>query len=205
MARYTALFDACVLYPGQIRDLLISLAQTDTFTAKWSDEINEEWVSALVGAGKDRQTLLSTCKLMAAAVPDAIVTGYDHLVTGLILPDERDRHVLAAAISGRCDVIITNNLKDFPLTILSQYGIEVQTPDVFVSNLYDLHPDVVDYTVRTILARLTKPPISQDQYLTRLDLNKMALTASLLAQNWQIIRTKSTAEVVSIDDARRKK
>ena len=46
--------------------------------------------------------------------PDALVVGFEPLIDGLTLPDADDRHVLAAAIRGQADVIITQNLKDFP-------------------------------------------------------------------------------------------
>jgi len=73
--------------------------------------------------------------LMDQHATDALVTGYEELIDGLHLPDPDDRHVLAAAIRGRADVIVTCNLKDFPAGALKSYGIEAQHPDEFLLNL----------------------------------------------------------------------
>ena len=58
---------------------------------------------------------------------------YESLIPSLDLPDPDDRHVLAAAIVGRCDVIVPQNLKDFPANVLDRYGIDKQHPDEFLS------------------------------------------------------------------------
>ncbi len=58
---------------------------------------------------------------------DALVTGYEDLIEGLHLPDLDDRHVLAAAIRGRADVIVTANVRDFPTEILTPFEIERST------------------------------------------------------------------------------
>jgi predicted nucleic acid-binding protein len=75
---------------------------------------------------------------MDAAVPDALVTDYDSLVEGLDLPDEDDRHVLAAAIKCNASVIVTFNLKDFPKAVLGVFDIEPLHPDDFIAELWDL-------------------------------------------------------------------
>jgi hypothetical protein len=75
--------------------------------------------------------------------PDALVTGYESLIPSLSLPEEGDRHVLAAAIQAKANVIVTNNLKDFPPKVLQEFEIEAQTPDEFVVNLLDLAADDV--------------------------------------------------------------
>src|ERR1700733_12269401 len=115
MSSYTALFDASVLYPAVTRDLLLQLAVTDLFRAKWTAAIHDEWMRSIL---RDRPSinpadLERTRTLMDASVRDCIITGYDTLISSLTLPDPDDRHVLAAAIVGRCDVIVTCNLRDF--------------------------------------------------------------------------------------------
>jgi len=120
VAKFTAIFDACVLYPAPLRDLLMSLALTGLFRAKWTAAIHEEWIGNLLRNRDDltRPQLERTRDLMDRAVPDALVAGYEELIDPLTLPDPDDRHVLAAAIRGRADVIVTSNLKDFPETAL---------------------------------------------------------------------------------------
>ena len=115
MSQYTVLFDANVLYPAPMRDALMQLAVTDLFKAKWTADIH-----------RDRAALERTRDLMDRATRDCLVTGYEALVPALTLPDPDDRHVLAAAIVGRCDAIVTQNLKDFPPETLAPFGIETQ-------------------------------------------------------------------------------
>jgi len=116
MSTYTALLDANVLYPAPLRDLLLQLAVTDMFRAKWTSDIHREWMEALLRnqPHRDRAKLERTRDLMDSSTRDCLVTGYEALISSLHLPDPNDCHVLAAAIVGRCDAIITQNLKDFP-------------------------------------------------------------------------------------------
>lgn len=100
MAAFTVFYDANVLYPATLRNFLMHLALTGVFRAKWSADVHEEWMRNLLKNRPDltREKLERTRQLMDKAAPDALVRGYEHLVSGLVLPDEDDRHVLAAAI-----------------------------------------------------------------------------------------------------------
>lgn len=128
---YTALLDACVLYPAALRDLLMRLAVTDLYRAKWTSDIHDEWMRNLAARRPDipRERIGRIRELMDSHVRDSIVENYAPLIAGLALPDPKDCHVLAAAIKGRADVIVTFNLKDFPDEALAPYGIEAQHPD----------------------------------------------------------------------------
>lgn len=101
MSSYTALLDANVLYPAPVRDLLLQLAVTDVYKARWSADIHREWIDNLLAnePHRDRAKLERTRELMDRATRDALVTGYESLIPSLQLPDENDRHVLAAAMS----------------------------------------------------------------------------------------------------------
>jgi hypothetical protein len=104
------------------------------------------------------------------------------LISGLSLPDENDRHILAAAIQGRVDVIVTWNIRDFPDDILSQHGIETQTPDEFISNLLDLYPEEVCGVLQAARLRLKKPSATAEEYIQKLKKNELIETSkSLLA------------------------
>ena len=112
-ARYTVILDACVLYPAPLRDVLLSLASEGLFHARWSERIQDEWGRNLLRQRPDleQEDLQRTCALMSNAIPDCLVTGwepFEQIITGL------DRHVLAAALRGHADAIVTFNLKDFP-------------------------------------------------------------------------------------------
>jgi len=95
-----------------------------------------------------REKLERVRDLTNAHVRDALVAGYEGLIPALSLPDEGDRHVLAAAIRARAGVIVTYNLKLFPASELETYGIEAQHPDEFVRHLVDLDPEAVLWAVR---------------------------------------------------------
>jgi hypothetical protein len=103
MSRYAALLDANVLYSAPLRDLLLQLAVTDIFKAKWTGDIHREWIEALLRnePARDRAALERTRDLMDRATRDSLVEGYHALIPALTLPDADDRHMLAAAIVGR--------------------------------------------------------------------------------------------------------
>lgn len=182
MAGFTALLDACVLYPAQLRDLLVEVAKTGVYRARWSDSIHDEWISALLArrGDLDPAILARTRELMNAAIPDCLVRGYEALVPNLNLPDPKDRHVLAAAITGRADVIVTFNLKDFPAETLSAFGIEAQHPDTFLSHQMSLNPHGMLLAARRIRRRLKNPEKTPDEYLAGLRQAQLILIASEL-------------------------
>jgi hypothetical protein len=106
---------------------------------------------------------------MDKAAIDALVEGYEHLIPTLSLPDENDRHVLAAAIEGEAQVIVTMNLKDFPDEVLQRYEIEAQHPDEFILHLIDLAPDAVMDAAETHRQSLKNPPKSVEEFLASLE------------------------------------
>ncbi|MBC6428238.1 MAG: PIN domain-containing protein [Cellvibrionales bacterium] len=154
------LLDANVLYSAPLRDALLELAVTDLFKAKWTTDIHCEWINALLRNEPhlDRSKLERARDIMDQNVQDCLIEGYESLIPSLELPDADDRHVLAAAIVGHCDVIITQNLKDFPATALTPFGIEAQHPDEFFCNQLSLAPGLVCAALRKVRARLKNPP-----------------------------------------------
>ena len=118
--------------------------------------------------------------LMDAHAEDCLITGYEPLIDVVTLPDPNDRHVMAAAIKGRADVIVTFNLKDYPADVLETYDLEAQHPDVFVRHLIDLSPSAVIAAARTVRARLRNPPCTVDKYLQTLERQGLVSTVSEL-------------------------
>jgi hypothetical protein len=163
----TVVYDACVLYPAPLRDLLMHLALTDLISARWTDRIHEEWITSLLADRPDltRDQLERTRSMMNAHVRDCLVEGYDALIDGLTLPDPDDRHVLAAAVRAGASVIVTFNLKDFPDDTLSPYAVEARHPDDFVSELLVEAPDVVCAAAKRQRESLKRPPKSVQEYL----------------------------------------
>jgi len=98
---FVVLYDACVPYPAPLRDLFVRLANTGVVRARWSTAILDECFRHILVNRPDLkpEALQRTRDLMARAVPDCLVTGFEQLIDGLVLPDPDDRHVLAAAIS----------------------------------------------------------------------------------------------------------
>lgn len=181
MATFTALYDACVLYPAPLRDLLMRLAMTDLFRARWTEAIHDEWIRNVLASRPDLTPgqLERTRALMNAHVRDCLVTGYEPLIEGLTLPDPDDRHVLAAAIRTRASVIVTFNLSDFPAEILHPLGIEAQHPDEFITHLIDLDPGAVCAAAKRQRASLKNPPRSVDEFLETLAQQRLPETPSL--------------------------
>jgi len=178
-----------VLYPAPLRDLLMHLALTDLFRAKWTDAIHDEWMRSVLKDRPDlkREQLERTRDLMNTHVRDCLVAGYEDLIPALKLPDPDDRHVLAAAIRAGADVIVTFNLADFPADALAEYGIEALHPDDFVTYQLDLAPHVVCAAAKRQRESLKNPPKTVAEYLEALERQGMAQTASALRQCAELI------------------
>lgn len=189
MSRFTVLYDACVIYPAPLRDLLMRLATTGTFKARWTNQIHNEWINALLikEPNRDRKKLERAKDLMNQHIYDALIEGYEPFIPMLKLPDPDDRHVLAAAIKGKCDLIVTSNLKDFPKDVLSQYDIEAQHPDDFIWHLINLHPDIVAKVAKEQRACLNNPPYTADQFLNKLGAQGLIKTLTELRKYKDLI------------------
>ena len=179
---FGATYDACVLYPAGVRDLLVRLAQTGLFRARWTDRILDEMVRSILADRPDLTPtrLMRTRRMMCDAVADCLTTGYESLIDGLELPDPDDRHVLAAAIRAGSEVIVTENLKDFPTKALEPYNIEAQTPDVFVLHLIELAPSTVRAVVQHQAAALDNPPMTVGEVLDHLARSGLPRAAAAL-------------------------
>ncbi len=166
----TAILDACVLHSAPVRDLLLRLAVSGVYRARWTDRILDECFESIHRVRPDLapERLARTRDLINRAVPDSRVSGFERLVKGLSLPDPDDRHVLAAAIRARADIIVTFNVADFPKGELSRFGVEARHPDGFLIALLDVHPDAVCVAVREQAASLRSPPVSVEQLLATL-------------------------------------
>lgn len=178
---FVVVYDACVLYPSHLRDLLVRLASTGIVQAKWSERIVDEAISAIL---RDRPQLEAKLKrtrtLLLDAVPDCLVSGHEALIDALELPDPDDRHVLATAIRAHAQVIVTSNVRDFPHDALEPYEVEAQSPDEFVFNLLDLWRPKVNEVIDQMLRILTQPPLGRDELLDILARDGLPKTAARL-------------------------
>ncbi len=181
----SVLYDANVLYSVTICDILIELAISGSFHAKWTDAIHREWIENLIKNRPDlsRARLERRRKKMDVAVRECLVVNYEHHIPNLTLPDLGDRHVLAAAIEAKCKYIITINLGDFPVNTLSLYGIKALHPDTFICELFESRPTITLMAFRNVRSRLVNPPYTPVEYLNNLHQQDLIDTAEKLHQN----------------------
>jgi predicted nucleic acid-binding protein len=181
---FVVLYDANVLYPSTLRDLLIRIAQAGLVQAKWTDRILDEVFGNLAAnrPDLDPQKLDRTRGLMNRAVRDCLVTGYEPLIEAIDLPDPKDRHVLAAAIKARAQVVVTNNVKDFPSSALEAWNMEAKSADDFVLDQIDLGREAVYSAVQRIADSRERPPATFSEVLGALERNGLVESAAALRQ-----------------------
>jgi predicted nucleic acid-binding protein len=160
-----AVLDANVLYPAAVRDVLLYLARMKLYQPRWSERIQQEWMRNLLRNRPDLapDRLERTRALMEKAVPDALVSGHEHHIERLELPDPDDRHVLAVAIHAGAAMIVTFNGRDFPESAVGPYGIGIVTPDQFVLGLLAGDSQTVLATIRRQHSELqrNRPPLRE--------------------------------------------
>ena len=166
----TALLDANVLYPAPIRDLLLHLADTGLYYPKWTNEIHEEWMHNLLLNPPDLKpsSLKAAKRAMNLAFPDADIKGFFHRIEELQLPDNDDRHVLAAAIQAKADFIITFNVKDFPEKYLASFTVKSIHPDDFIVELIHQDKEAALKAFNNQVANLKHPSMTKEEVLNSL-------------------------------------
>ncbi len=170
-----ALLDANVLYSAPLRDTLVTLGVFGVYSPRWTAQIHEEWIGNLLLNRPDltRRDLERTRDLMDFHLPDALVSEHESLVEQLSLPDANDRHVLAMAIRGGAQVLVTFNSKDFPRHELERWNLVAQNPDEFLVSLLRADAAQVTRALANQRARLKHPPLSVAQFLANLKLQRL--------------------------------
>jgi predicted nucleic acid-binding protein len=163
-------YDANVLYPSTLRDVLIRVGLARLVRPKWTEQILDEVFRNLRvnRPDLDPARLARTRDLMNASIRDVTVTGFEHLIGQMTLPDPDDRHVLAAAIHAGAQVIVTKNLRDFPAAALTHWGVEAQHPDAFLMNVHQNDPQALGEIVETIARAWGAPDATPAQVIDRL-------------------------------------
>ena len=188
--RYTALLDANVLYSVAISDALMEVAATGIYAAKWSNAIDEEWVRNLAKNKNRAEADFHTRReSMHDACPDWEVPeeGWKLIEPCLTLPDVNDRHVLAAAVAGHADSIVTINIKHFPASVLEPLGITALHPDEFLLQQLELEPLVVLPAFKVMRARLKNPAFTPEKFVDAMERNGLIQTAAFLGQALPLI------------------
>jgi predicted nucleic acid-binding protein len=169
--------DANVLYVSLLRDLLLRMAVEGVCHVHWSADVQQEWKTHLVAAGYSEAVITRTQLRMNMAFPQAQIEGYQGLIPQLILPDPADRHVLAAAIHAAAGVLVTFNLKDFPVHTLSQFGVKPLHPDILLTQLMKQAPEGCQLALKTLVASLKSPPMMPGDIATALEKLQMPQSA----------------------------
>ena len=161
MSRFGAVLDSCVLVPIGLANTLLTIAETELFQPLWSQTILDETLRTLktIHPKHDPSSFESRIQSMCDAFPEACVYEWEYLEQGLkqMLPDPGDAHVVATAIQGRAEVIVTNNLKDFPIGLMQPIGLQAISPDSFLLDLLDMNPLLVLESVRRQASRTSRP------------------------------------------------
>lgn len=161
-------FDTCALYGIDLADTCLRLADAGSFEPKWSADVLEELRRNLVrSTGLSETQVAKRIGMMETVFHDARVTGYQHLEDSLTC-DEKDRHVLAAAIHCGATDLVTFNLKDFPPDSTRLHGIRVVGPDEFMGRQFAADPETVLQVVRHQALSKRRPPMSVAEVLDRL-------------------------------------
>ncbi len=189
-SRYTVLLDANVLYSVAISDALMEVAATGIYAAKWSKAIDDEWVRNLAkNRNRPESDFHPRRDLMHDACPDWEVPedGWRPIEPSLSLLDANDRHVLAAAVAGHADSIVTINIKHFPASVLDPLGITALHPDEFLLQQLELEPLVVLPAFKVMRARLKNPAFTPKAFVDAMERNGLVQTAAFLGQALQLI------------------
>lgn len=178
--RFTCVLDTNVIYPLWIRDLLLWFAHHDLFTPKWSNHIFDEWLDVMIRKGISKIEASARVDIVNTAFPDALVENYEPLIETLTLPDSKDKHVLAAAIKTNANLIVTNNLKDFPKDYISSFGLKAKNADDFLTDIIDLNHERSIKAFRDLVLNKKNPPLDEYQVLDIFRSNGLKDTADYI-------------------------
>lgn len=187
--RYTVVLDASVLFPQWKRDLLLCFFEADLYRAQWSEQIQQEWLSNAIRKLPEKEhNLRRADTLMRQHFGSAWIeeNEYVQFIELVSLPDANDRHVVAAAIAGRADYIVTDNLKDFPEHELARFGIEVGSADKFLAGTFEHYPHSAIRVLNEHRLALKNNP-SASEYLMLLRQRGLPRLASQLQPHLDLI------------------
>ncbi len=194
ISTFTVFIDANVFYGHRLRSLVMYLAQTKMFRARWSEKVHDEWTRNLAHNNKiDISKLGKIRTLMNTAVPDASVTGYDMLENSFELPDPDDKHILAAAVLTRADLIMTFDVKDFPADILEPLRLATIHPDIFLQDCFGISKPLFIDAVQKDFAHYIDPNLKFLDYVEGFRKAGVPETANLINELRVVIETESNS------------
>jgi hypothetical protein len=152
-----AVLDACVLYPTVLREMLLGCAAEGLYRPLWSERILEEWARATARLNPAQEAIArGEVAAARARFPAATVAQAPGVERRLWLPDPDDVHVLATAVAGSAEAIVTMNAADFPRGILAEEGIVRVDPDHFLLGLWEREREAVGRVADAVAAEATR-------------------------------------------------
>jgi len=187
-AKRVALLDANVLFSFRTRDILLRFHHAGLFQARLSAEILREWHHAVVSRKPMvAESLASQRAAIQRHFPECFVEGYEPLIPTLVLPDPDDRHVLAAAIHGGAEIIVTENLRDFPKKTLAPHGLQTQRVDLFLVECCKLDPETAVEALAKVRAVYRRPAYSPQDFVEDLRARRLPKLAAFLGDHIQAL------------------
>ncbi len=186
--RFVVVLDANVLWPFRTRDALLRFGQAGLFRPRWSEAILDEWVRTLLASKPHLEASISSQRTaMNRAFEEGMVTGWEPLVSGITLPDPDDRHVVAAAIRAGAEHIVTENLRDFPPTMLEPLGLEPVRADDFLAATFELYPAEATGALRTMRRAYQNPAMKPAEFVFDLQASGLPKLASLAKEHVDVL------------------
>ncbi len=170
MSSFIAVLDACVLFPASLRDTLLRTAKAGLYRLQLTDDILMEVYRNLIKKGMPEDKAKRLMDILSTEFEEAFVTQYRKLISSMPI-NEKDKHVLAAAMACKAQIIVTQNLKDFPPYLLASFDIEAQSPDDFLVHLYRLAPKTMWEIIVGQAGALRNPPKTLLEVLNTLKLH----------------------------------
>jgi predicted nucleic acid-binding protein len=163
-----AVLDACVLFPASLRDTLLRAAQADLYRVHLTDDILEEVHRNLVKKTLPQDKAQRLISRIREQFEDAFITHHRPLIESMPT-NEKDRHVLAAAVACRANIIVTQNLKDFPPNLLAPFEVEAQSPDRFLVRLFHINRELIMQILIKQAGKLHNPSMTVPEVLATLE------------------------------------
>jgi hypothetical protein len=166
--------------PFHLRNIVVQAAVDGLVDARWTDAIHDEWMRNLLAKtpGLSAEHLAATKQLMNVALPEATVAGYEQHIQTVKLPDADDCHVAAAAIEAGASMIVTWNLRDFPVGELRKHGLVRQSPDAFFVGLYEQAPEMLIGSLANARSNLSRSRVSASSFIDILRDQRLAKLAA---------------------------
>lgn len=177
---FKVFFDANVLVPATLNDIILNLASAELFKPLWSDQIFGEVERTLQNKiGMSQDAIQRRLAQMNSSFPEAKVENYQELTTGITCTDPKDSHVLAAAIIGSAGALVTFNLKDFPSDLFELHGLDLEHPDDFLAGQFDLDSSTCAAQMALLLKRWDRPSLTLAELITTIQESLPLFSAEL--------------------------